>query len=134
MEAKTDGHIPFLDINVYERPSDSLGHRVCRMCNHINLYLNAISHYHPAKKEVVFFTLVHRAKSVCDSDSLPQELKFLQETIRNNGYSERQILCDLNPPTTATPPCRQDLTLVVFLPFISTTITSSVGRYPNTTL
>jgi hypothetical protein len=41
-----------------------------------------------AEVQAVLSTLVHWAKAVCDSDSLPQELKFLYETFRNNGYGE----------------------------------------------
>jgi hypothetical protein len=85
---------------------------------HTYLYLNATSHHQTVNKQVILSTLVHRAKAVCDTDSLPQELKFFQETFRN-GYSERQILCALNPPMT-TPPPSENHTSVVFLAFVIT--------------
>jgi hypothetical protein len=65
-------------------------------------------------------TLVHRTKAVCDSDSLPQELKFLRATFRNKGYGEKPILRALNPPTRDPPP-REDHTSVAFLPFVDIT-------------
>jgi hypothetical protein len=76
-----------------------------------------MSHHHPANKQAVFTTLVHHAKAVCDTDSLPQELKLLRETFRNNSYGEKQILHALNPPRRDPPP-REDHTLVAFLPFL----------------
>jgi hypothetical protein len=99
MDTETDGHISFLDIDVYRKPDRSLGHREYRKPTHTNLYLNATSHHHPATKQAVLSTLVHRAKAVCDTNSLPQRLQFLRATFRNNGYSEKQILRALNPPT-----------------------------------
>jgi hypothetical protein len=48
LEAETNGHIPFLDIDVYRRHYSSLGHRVHRKLTHINLYINATSHYKQA--------------------------------------------------------------------------------------
>jgi hypothetical protein len=65
--------------------------------------------------------LVHRAKAVCDTDGLPQELKFPRATFRDNGYGEKQILHALNPPTRDPPP-REDHTSVAFLPFVDTTL------------
>jgi hypothetical protein len=81
---------------------------------------------HPRKlsfsgQSIVIMTLIHCARSVCDTSSLPQELKFLQETFRNNGYNHRQILHALNPPTRSPPPREEDHTLVAFLPFVDTT-------------
>jgi hypothetical protein len=71
METETDGHIPFLDINVYKKPDGSLGHSVYRKHTHTHLHPNAKSLHHPANKQAVLSILVHRAKAVCDTDSLP---------------------------------------------------------------
>jgi hypothetical protein len=120
METERDGHIAFLEINVYRRPDSSLGHRVYGKPTHTNLYLSATSHLHPVNKQAVLFTLVHRAKAICDSNSLPQELKFLHKTFRDNGYSEWQILHALSPPKRAPPQRREDPASVAFLPFVGT--------------
>jgi hypothetical protein len=37
METEIDGHLPFLDIDIYRRPNGSLGHTVCRKSTHTNL-------------------------------------------------------------------------------------------------
>jgi hypothetical protein len=81
MEAETDGHIPFLDTNVHRRPDGSFRHRVHRKPTHTNLYLNVVSSPSPDGGWLaVLSTLAHRAKAICDSDSLPHKLKFLHNT------------------------------------------------------
>lgn len=39
----------------------------------------------------VLKTLVHRAHTVSDADSLPEELDYLQAVFRENGYPDWQI-------------------------------------------
>jgi non-ribosomal peptide synthetase component F len=38
-----------------------------------------------------FASLIHRAKALCDQDSLTQELEFLTTVFKDNGYSPQQI-------------------------------------------
>jgi hypothetical protein len=64
---------------------------VYRKQTHTNLYLNAKYHHHPSNKRAVLSTLLHRARSLCDEDSLQAELVFLKHIFRENGYSDRQI-------------------------------------------
>jgi hypothetical protein len=92
MDTERDGHIAFLDIDVYKRPNGSLGHWVYRKLTHTNLYLSATSHHNPANKQAALSTIVHRAKAICDSNSLPQELKFLHQNFQDKRYSEWNIL------------------------------------------
>ena len=87
MEIEKDGHLPFLDIHIYRRTDGSLGHKVYRKPTHTNLYLQQNSHHHPANKNSVLTSLIHRAKTLCDQDSLPQELEFLTTVFKMNGYS-----------------------------------------------
>jgi hypothetical protein len=44
METEREGHLPYLDIDIYRRPGGSLGHRVYCKPTHTNLYLSAGSH------------------------------------------------------------------------------------------
>jgi hypothetical protein len=53
METESEGHLPFLDLDIYRRPDGSLGHKVYRKPSHTNLYLNAKSHLHPSNKQAV---------------------------------------------------------------------------------
>jgi hypothetical protein len=87
-EPKTEGHLPFLDIDIYRRPDGSLGHRLYRKPTHTNLYLNAGSH-HPSNKQAVLSTVVHRARALCDQDNLHAELLFLRDIFRQNGYNDQ---------------------------------------------
>jgi hypothetical protein len=67
----------------------SLGHTVYRKPMHTDLYLHAESAHHPAQKNWVLRTLVHR-------ESIGEELQHLKKTFRKNGYSERDISHVLN--------------------------------------
>jgi hypothetical protein len=49
MEKEEEGHLPFLDIDLYRKTDGSLGHKVFRKPTHTNLYLYQNSqHHHPA--------------------------------------------------------------------------------------
>jgi hypothetical protein len=91
IEKEEEGHLPFLDIDVYRKTDSSLGHRLYRKPTHTNLYLHQNSHHHPAHKQSVLVSLTHRATALCDQDSLNQELEFLTTVFKNNGYSTQQI-------------------------------------------
>ena len=97
IEIEKDGHLPFLDIDIYRRMDSSLGHKVYRKPTHTNLYLHQHSHHHPANKHSVLSSLIHRAKTLCDRDSLAQELNFLTTVFKNNGYSQQHIQRAMNP-------------------------------------
>jgi hypothetical protein len=90
-EKEQEGHLPFLDIDIYRKRDGSLGHKVYWKSTHTNLYLHQNSHHHPANKKSVLASLIHRAKALYDQDSLPQELEFLTTVFKNNGYSSQQI-------------------------------------------
>jgi hypothetical protein len=85
METESEGHLPFLDLDIYRRPDASLGHAVYRKPTHTNLYLNAKSHHHPSNKQAVLSALIHRARLLCDDDSLQDELVFLRDAFKRNG-------------------------------------------------
>jgi len=69
----------------------SLGHRVYRKPTHTNLYLHQKSHHHPANKQSVLSSLIHRAIAIYDQESLAPELTFLTHDFKQNGYSHQQI-------------------------------------------
>jgi hypothetical protein len=53
------------------------------------LDLNPGSHHHPSNKQAILATLVHRARALCDKESLHGELEFLKTTFKENGYSRQ---------------------------------------------
>jgi hypothetical protein len=60
---------------------------------------------------------VHRARALCDKESLPDEMEFLKSTFRENRYSLRQILSTLNPIVRTSKP-KDTPTLVTHLPHV----------------
>jgi hypothetical protein len=100
METESEGHLPYLDLDIYRKPDGSLGHKVYRKPTHTNHYLNAKSHHHSSNKQAVLSMLIHRARALCDEDSLQAELVFLRDIFKQNGYNDRHIHRALNrrPP------------------------------------
>jgi len=96
---KEEGHLPFLNIDIYRKTDGSLGHKVYLKPTHTNLYLHQNSHHHHANKQSVLTSLIHRAKVLCDQDSLTQELEFLTTVFKDNGYSPQQIRRAMEPAT-----------------------------------
>jgi hypothetical protein len=88
METERDGHVPFLDIGTYRKHDGSLGHRVYHKPTHSNLYLHSICHHHPYNKQSVFPKLLHMARALCDHVSLHDELNFLKDIFKRNGYGD----------------------------------------------
>jgi hypothetical protein len=43
MEREIDGHLPFIDTDIYRRPNGSMGHKVYHHLTHPNLYLKTIA-------------------------------------------------------------------------------------------
>jgi hypothetical protein len=107
IEIEQDGHLPFLDIDIYRRADGTLGHKLYRKPTHTNLYLQQNSHHHPARV-------------LCDNDSLPQELDFLSTIFKNNGYSQQQIN-QARKPATQTRKDQEKPTSTAYLPYTQTT-------------
>jgi hypothetical protein len=78
MEAEQDRTLPFLDVLASRRLDGTLGHTVYRKSTHMDLYLHAKSEHHPAQKRSVLITLIRRAKTLCDPDSLGKEIHHLR--------------------------------------------------------
>jgi hypothetical protein len=92
-EKEEEGHLPFLDIDIYRKTGRSLRHKVYWKPTHTNLYLHQNLHHHPANKQSVLASLLHRAKALCDQNSLTQELEFLTTVFKTmdtalNRYDE----------------------------------------------
>jgi len=114
-------HLPFLDIGINRKTEGSLGHKVYRKSTHTNLYLHQNSHHYPANKQSVLASLIHRAKALCDQDSLPQELEFLTTVFKENGYSPQQIRRAMEP-VTRTAKIDVKPASTAYIPYTQTTI------------
>jgi hypothetical protein len=119
METESEGHLPFLDLDIYRRPDGSLGHEVYRKPTHTNIYLNAKSHHHPSNKQAVLSTLIHRARALCDVECLQAELVLLKDVFKENGYNDRQIYRALNRRQHLPQPDNEPKA-IAFFPFVGT--------------
>ncbi|KAJ8936152.1 hypothetical protein NQ318_010563 [Aromia moschata] len=91
METEKDGVLPFLDVLGKRTNNNKLAHGVYRKKTHTDRYLNAASHHHPQQKRSLIKTLVHRAETMCDDESRPEELKQIKEALTKNGYKGKYI-------------------------------------------
>jgi hypothetical protein len=91
METENDNRLPFLDILIERRAGRSLGHSVYRKPTHTDLFLSGRSHHHPAQKNGVLRTLIHRVKAVSDAEHLKSEIEHLRTAFRSNGFTEEDI-------------------------------------------
>jgi len=86
METELNGHLPFLNTDIYSRPDASLEHTAYKKPTHTNLHLNAELHQHPACNNSVLSWYTELGPSVIKK--FPGELEFLCSTFIQNGYSE----------------------------------------------
>ncbi|XP_033606939.1 uncharacterized protein LOC117282232 [Cryptotermes secundus] len=119
MENEIEGHLPFLDIDIYRRPDGSLSHRVYRKSTHTNCYLIAVSHHHPSNKQAVFSALVHRARALSNHKSLHAESVLLGDIFRQNGHNTQQIYRVLSCHPSISWPDNEPFS-VAFLPYVGT--------------
>jgi hypothetical protein len=83
--------LPFLYVLVSRRPDGPLGHYVYRKLMHTDLYLHAKSEHHPAQKRAVLTTLVGRARTLYDPESLRGEIQHLKDIFLRNRFSKKDI-------------------------------------------
>lgn len=117
MKTEKDGHLPFLDIDIYSRPDTAYNFQEGYSQN---LYLNATSHHHHTDMHSVLSTLAHGAWAICSQESLHTQLDSLNWTFRQNCYSNQQIRHVFKQPHTVKPP-EQNPSSVTVLPFYGTT-------------
>ena len=98
----------------------SLGHKVHRKPTHTSLYLFQNYHHHSANKQSVLASLIHRAKSRCDQDSLIQELVFLNIVFKDNGYIHQHIR-RATKPVTRPAKINDKPTSSAYIPYTQTT-------------
>ena len=104
MEQEEKQKLPFLDVMVVRRDNLSLGHWVYRKETHTDRYLHQDSNHHPQQKCGIIKTLVNRATRICEPRYLKQEIKHLQSTFLNNGYSKQEFQRAVKPRTTIPHP------------------------------
>jgi hypothetical protein len=92
-----DNTLPFLNVVVKRKPSGSLGHIDYRKSMHADLYLYTSLRHHPLQKCAALPTVICWKKTICDLESLDEEVLHLKRVFRQNGCSTMSIHWDLNP-------------------------------------
>ena len=97
----------------------SLGHKLYRKPTHTNLYLQQKSHHHPANQHSVLSSVIHRAKALCDQQSLAPELTFLTSVFQQNGYSHQETQRAMKQ-STRNNKTEEKSTSTAYLPYTQT--------------
>ena len=63
---------------------------------HTDRYLNFTSNHHPRIKSGIVKCLTHRARKVCDKDSIDNEMTHLQHVFTTNNYPATVVTKCLN--------------------------------------
>jgi hypothetical protein len=125
METEKEGHLPFLDIDIYRTPHGSLGHKVYRKLTHTNLYITWLHIITPpTNRPFLQPWSTGSVRALCDKESLHEELQFLKTTFRENGYSMKQIQRALNP-VVRTSKLNNKPTLIALLSHVQMTYSCS---------
>lgn len=91
IEIETNNQLAFLDLMLYKKSNEELGHHLFRKKTHTNRYLHADSHHHPSQIASVPITLAIRSKKLCDNLNLNDEMNNLHSALVQNGYSNYMI-------------------------------------------
>ncbi|XP_033119974.1 uncharacterized protein LOC117119279 [Anneissia japonica] len=91
MEEEHNRSLPFLDVLVTRQISGILSHSVYRKPTHTDRYLNKRSFHHPSTKKGVCNTLIRRAQSISDHNSIQKEMQHVKEVLKLNGYNMRDL-------------------------------------------
>ena len=112
---KHDGNkaLPFLDILLQTKSDGTLSHIVYRKPTHTDRYLYCRSFHHPRMKSSVCKALVHRARSICDSQHLDGEFKHLKKVLGQNGLPTDKMTEEHCKPNRS----KQEYVFTVVLPY-----------------
>ena len=132
IDIEENGKLPFLDVLVSKEANGTLGHQVYRKTTHTDRYLHAESHHHPAQKQSVINSLVHRAFAISDRGHLRTEINHLKQALQNNGHDKKDITKIINKHTnkTTAPNTQTDDRTLTILPYVKGT-TDRIGRILN---
>nr|VZI46743.1 unnamed protein product [Spirometra erinaceieuropaei] len=118
LEMEAAGSLPFLDVLLSRRPDGSVQRSVYRKKTWSGQYTNFASFVPLQQKRNLVRCLAQRARKICSTDSIEEELRKIQDFLRENGYPERFIeknIAEL-PIKPATPTAeKKTLFLKMFL-------------------
>ena len=91
LEKDCDGEIPFLDVLLRKRPDGSLQLRIYHKATWSGQYLNFSSFVPLKHKRNLVRTLSSRARKICSSDTVDNELASICDALLQNGYPSEFI-------------------------------------------
>ena len=91
-EAEQQDCIAFLDVCVERRIDGTLKRSIHRKPTWVGQYTHFSSFVPMQHKRNLVRCLVHRARNICTDDTLDDELAFIHNTLRLNGYPDRFIV------------------------------------------
>ncbi|BHF85905.1 hypothetical protein SprV_1002908000 [Sparganum proliferum] len=118
LEMETAGSLPFLDVLLSRRPDGSVRRSVYRKKTWSGQYTNFASFVPLQQKRNLVRCLAQRARRICSTDSIEEELRKIQDFLRENGYPERFIEKNIaERPIKPATPTAEKKTLFLKVPF-----------------
>ncbi|BHF85809.1 hypothetical protein SprV_1002898200 [Sparganum proliferum] len=118
LEMETTGSLPFLDVLLSRRPDGSVRRSVYRKKPWSVQYANFASFVPLQQKRNLVRCLAQRARKICSTDSIEEDLRKIQDFLRENGYPERFIEKNIaERPIKPATPTAEKKTLFLMVPF-----------------
>ncbi|OXA56044.1 hypothetical protein Fcan01_09800 [Folsomia candida] len=119
MEQEINNSLPFLDVLIHKKEDGTLTHKIYRKPTHTNQYLHFESYHHPSQKIAVIDTLTTRALRLCDTESVKDELNFVENILKQNHYPIKTVKGRIEQLKQRTPQNRhnQQLEKWIALPY-----------------
>jgi len=135
MNIEENKKLPFLDVLVFKKADNTLGHQVYKKSTHTDRYLHAESHHHPVQKQLAINLLV--VFTISDKEHLQTELNHLKRTLQKNRHDKKDINKIISKhtskamnPNTQLPQDETSKKTFSILPYIKGT-TDHIGRILN---
>nr|VZI30814.1 unnamed protein product [Spirometra erinaceieuropaei] len=117
LEMETAGSLPFFDV-LSRRPDGSVRRSVYRKKTWSGQYTNFASFVPLQQKRNLVRCLAQRSRKICSTDSIEEELRKIQDFLRENGYPERFIEKNIaERPIKPATPTAEKKTLFLKVPF-----------------
>ncbi|BHF76073.1 hypothetical protein SprV_0501917100 [Sparganum proliferum] len=118
LEMETASLLPFLDVLLSRRPDGSVRRSVYRKKTWSGQYTNFASFVPLQQKRNLVRCLAQRARKICSTDSIEEELRKIQDFLRENEYPERFIEKNIaERPIKPATPTAEKKTLFLKVPF-----------------
>ena len=100
-EEENNNQISFLDILI-KRKKERITTTVYRKPTNTERYTPFFSHHHPRVKSGTIRCLAERARRICDKEGIREEMNYLRNIFRKNGYPNHLITRNLKKIRTQT--------------------------------